>query len=259
MSVDPLGVVFLEAEVERGDGRHGAGDADRTPGAGLGEQGAHVLAHRVHVLAEPLGQADAADVEAHAQIRADDLELGRAAADVDDQRPRLDGSDPAQRERGFLLAGQEAGRKAVAPLDLAEKRLAVLGVAHRTRRDAECPLRPERLQLAPVLGEGVANAGDREGEELAPLVDTLAQPSDPQPADDLLERPVRVGDQETRRVRPQIDGRDPHLRGTNAVTRSTDSRTSAIASVSTVSCAREVRSRASEASRRVPLSAASSR
>ena len=66
----------------------------------------------------------------------------------------------------------------VAPLDLAEEGLAVLGVAHRARRDAERPLRAERLELAAVLREDVANAGDREGQELAPLVDSLAEPGD---------------------------------------------------------------------------------
>ena len=50
------------------------------------------------VLAEALGQADAADVEADADVRADDLKLGRAAADVDDERARLDRADPAQRQ-----------------------------------------------------------------------------------------------------------------------------------------------------------------
>ena len=192
-------------------------------------------------------------------VRADELELRRAAADVDDQRARLDRADPAQRQLRLLVAGQEPRREAVAPLDLAEKGLAVLGVAHRARRDAECPLRAERLELAAVVGEDVAHAGDREGQELAPLVDTFAQPRDRQPADDLLERPVGIGDQETRRVRPQIDGCDPHLRGTNAVTRLTDARTSASAEVRTFSCAREVRRRASEASSCEPLSAASSR
>ena len=164
--------------------------------------------------------------------------------------PALDGADTAQRERRFLLAAQQARREAVAPLDLAEKRLAVLGVAHRARRDAECPLRSKLLELAAVLREDVANAGDREGQELAPLVDTFAQPRDPQPADDLVERPVGIGDQETRRVRPQIDSCDPHLRGTNAVTRLTEARTSASAEVRMFSCAREVRRRASDASSR---------
>ena len=136
-------------------------------GLRVGEQAADVRAHRGDVLAEALGQADAADIEARAEVRADDLELGRAAADVDDERARLDRADPAQRHRRLLLAGQQARREAVAPLDLAEERLAVLGVADGARRDAERPLGSERFELAAVVGEDVADARDRERQELA--------------------------------------------------------------------------------------------
>ena len=172
-----------------------------------------MLADRGDVLAEALGQAHAADVEALAHVRADDLDLRRAAADVDDERPGLERADPAQRHRGLLVAAQQARREAVAPLDLAEEGLAVLGVAHGARRDAERPLGAERLELAPVVGEDVADARDRDGEEAAPLVDALAEPGDLEPADDLVERPVRVGDEQPGRVRPEVDRCDPHLRG----------------------------------------------
>ena len=60
----------------------------------------------------------------------------------------------AQRQRGLLVAAQQARREAVAPLDLAEEGLAVLGVAHGARRDAERPLGSERLELAPVRRRG---------------------------------------------------------------------------------------------------------
>ena len=257
--MDALRVVLLEAEIERCDRRHGAGDADRALGARPRAAGRARARDRVDVLAEALGQAHAADVEADADVRADDLELGRAAADVDDERAGLDRADPAQRQRGLLLAGQQARREAVAPLDLAEERLAVLGVADGARRDAERPLGAELLELAAVLGEDVAHAGDRERQQPAALVDPLAEPRDRQPADDLLERPVRVGDEQPGRVRPQVDGRDSHLRGTTPVTRPTAARTSAIAAVRTFSRAREERRRASDASSCVPLSAASAR
>ena len=173
--------------------------------------------------------------------------------------PGLDSADPAQGQLGLLLAAQEAGGEAVAPLDLAEKRLAVLRVADGARADAQRPLCAERLQLAAEVGEDVPDAGDRDGQEAAPLVDALAQPRDHEPADDLLERSVRVGDQETGRVRPQVDCSDPHLRGTRPVTRSSDARASASAEVSTFSRARDSPSRASDASSRVPLSVASAR
>ena len=218
-----------------------------------------MLTDRGNVLAEALGQAHAADVEALAHVRADDLHFGRAAADVDDERPGLERADPAQRHRGLLVAAQHARLEPVAPLDLTEEGLAVLRVAHGARRDAERPLRSERLELAPIRGEDVADARDRDGEEAAPLVDALAEPGDLEPADDLCQRPVRVGDEQPGRVRPEVDRSDPHLRGYTAVTRPIESRTSSIALVSTFSRARERRSWASSASSLSPLSAASVR
>ena len=213
MAVDPVRVVLLEPEVERGDRRDRSGDPDRRVGSRLRQQTAHVRADRCDVLAEALGQANAADVEARAHVRADDLDLGRAAADVDDERPGLERADPAKRHRGLLVAAQQPGREAVAPLDLAQEGLAVLRVANGARRDAERPLGAERLELAPIRGEDVADARDRDGEEAAPLIDALAEPRDLEPADDLVERAVRVGDEQPGRVRPEIDRRDPHLRG----------------------------------------------
>ena len=95
---------------------------------------------------EPLGQAYAADVEADAQSVPTTLELRRAAADVDHQRPRLDARRfRPQRHLRLLVAAQEPRREAVAPLDLAEEGLAVLGVPDRARRDAECALGAEGL------------------------------------------------------------------------------------------------------------------
>ena len=98
-------------------------------------------------------------------------------------------ADPAQRQRGLLVAGQQPRRESVAPLDLAEERLAVLRVADGARRDAERPLGAELLELAAVVGEDVADARDREGEEPAPLVDALAEPRDLEPANDLVSVP----------------------------------------------------------------------
>ena len=172
-----------------------------------------MLANRRHVLAEPLGQADAADVEALADCRADDLHLGRAAADVDDERTGVERADPAQRQLRLFVAAQQAGGEAVAPLDLAEEGLAVLRVADGARADAERPLGAERLELAPVGGEDVADTRDRDGKEAAPLVDPLAEPGDLEPADDLVQRSVRVGDEQPGRVRAEVDRRDPHLLG----------------------------------------------
>ena len=75
----------------------------------------------------------------------------------------------------FLVAGQEAGGEAVAPLDLAQERLAVLGVADRARADRQRALGAELLDPPPVVGEAVADARDGEGEQLATAVDALAE------------------------------------------------------------------------------------
>ena len=146
-----------------------------------------------------------------------DDQLGRAAADVDDQRPRFElpaGRDAAAHQQRLLLAGQEAGREAVAPLDLAEERLAVLGVADRARRDRERPLGAELLERAPIVDERVADARDRHGEEAAARVDALAEPRDARLAVHLVDPAVLdVGDEQPRRVRPEVDRDSNHLRG----------------------------------------------
>ena len=63
--------------------------------------------------------------------------------------------------------------ESVAPLDLAQERLAVLGVADGARRDRQRSLGAERFELAAVLGETVPHTRDRSGEEAPSLVDTL--------------------------------------------------------------------------------------
>ena len=85
---------------------------------------------------------------------------------------------------------QQPRREAVAPLDLAEERLAVLRVADGARRDEQRPLGAERLGGAAVVGEGVADARDREGEEAAARVDALAEARDPRLAVQLLDAAV---------------------------------------------------------------------
>ena len=187
-------------------------DHVRAIGSRLRKQAADVVAHGIDVLAEPLGEPHAAEVATHAHLCADDLELGRAAADVDDEGARLVTAPiPTQRQCSLFLTGQQAGREAVAPLDLAEKGLTVLRIAHGARGDAERTLGAERLELAAVVAEDVADACNREGQEPAALVDALAEPRDRQPPDDLLERLRCIGDEQTRRVRPQVDGGDSSL------------------------------------------------
>ena len=74
-------------------------------------------------------------------------------------------ADAAQRQLRLLVAREQSGREAVAPLDLAEERLAVLRVADRARRDEQRSVGAERLGGAAVVGEDVADARDRKGEE----------------------------------------------------------------------------------------------
>ena len=75
-------------------------------------------------------------------------------------------ADAAQRQLRLLVAREQPRREPVAPLDLAEERLAVLGVADGARRDEQRPLGAERLELAAVVGErrcgrGRSGAGRR--------------------------------------------------------------------------------------------------
>src|SRR5256886_17670856 len=98
---------------------------------------------------DPLGGAPGADVET--VVPANPVapargELGRATADVHDYGPLLERPlrrDAAEGQQRLLVSRQQARREAVAPLDLAQERLTVLGVANRTRRDREGSLRSE--------------------------------------------------------------------------------------------------------------------
>ena len=119
--------------------------------------------------------------------------------------------DPAQRQPRLLLAGQEERLEAVAPFDLAQECLTVLGVAERARADGERPLGAERLELAPILREHVPDTGDRDRKEAAALVDAFAELRDREPADDFAHVAVDIGDEQPGRVRAEIDCGDSHL------------------------------------------------
>ena len=156
-----------------------------------------------------LGQPYRADVEARPRLERD--ELGRAAADVEHERSGLDLADAAQHQRRLFVAAQQLRGEAVRPLDLAEERLAVLGIPHRARRDEQRPLRAEPLRLAPVVGQDVADACDGKGEEAVTLVDAFAEPGDLGATHELAQPAVvDVGDEQARRVRALVDRCDPH-------------------------------------------------
>ena len=110
-----------------------------------------------------LGQPHRADVEALALGGRD--QLGGPAAHVEHDRAvvhRPLGRNAAERQLGLFLARQQPRREAVAPLDLAQERLAVLGVPHGARRDRQHALGAEPLQLAAIVGKHVANPRDRQ-------------------------------------------------------------------------------------------------
>src|SRR5262249_22465116 len=125
--------------------------------------------------------------------------------------------------------------KAVAPLDLAEERLAVVSVAYGARCHGQHALGAESLGLAPVRDQAVADARNRRGKQAAAPVDTLAEARDPlAPLDRLEPLAVDVGDEEARRVRAQVDRCDAgHLLGMNDRAESTSERTSPAAPMST--------------------------
>ena len=136
--------------------------------------------------------------------------------------PFGDFADALERQRRLLLAAEQPRREAVAPLDLAEERLAVLGVADGARRDREHALGAERLGLAAVVGEHVAHARDRQRQQAAPRVHALAETRDLLPQRHLVHAPVvDVRDEEPRRSssrgRPQRRASLPRVhRGSHA-------------------------------------------
>ena len=188
--------------------------------AGLGSAGkqrANVLAARVQLARcrrvrakEALGQADAAEIEAPVPVG--ENQLRRAATHVEHERAgreRASRRDALVGQPRLLVPAQEAGVEAVAPFDLAEEGLAVLGVADGARRNRERAPGAGRLEHLPIVGQRVADARERGGEEEAPLVHALAEAGDRQPALDLAhDAVIDVGDEQARRVRPQVDDAD---------------------------------------------------
>ena len=213
---EALGV--LAAEFERCECRDRPGHTDRSIyGGQRGNYQADVSGDGLHVLAEALGQPHRADVDAHPRrdgARLADDELGRAAAGIDHEgRSDAAVGRTAKGELGLLLAGEEPRDESVAPFDLAEEGLAVLGVAYCASRNEQHPFRAQPLRLAAVIREDVADARDRQRQETAPRVDALPEARDLEPLCDLLELAViDVGDQEAGRVGALVDGCDTHLR-----------------------------------------------
>src|SRR4029453_8147012 len=110
--------------------------------------------------------------------------------------------------------GKKPSPKAVAPLDLAQKGLAVLGVADGARRDQENPLSGPPLGFAAVVRERVSDARDGHWKQAATRVHAFAKPGDLDMLRDLVDLAVLdVGDEQAGRVRALIDGCHTHIDG----------------------------------------------
>src|SRR5581483_4583254 len=162
----------------------------------------------------------------------------------------------------LLVPGKQPRAEAEALLDLLEERLAVLGVAHRARRDRERALGAERLRLPLVGGEAAVHAGHRGGQEPPARVDSLAEARDPEAPRELVDAPAGdVGDEQARRVGAEVDRRDAHPQRARRNGRARP--TVACASCSACSCtsrrARERRRRARAVERRCELASALAR
>ena len=124
------------------------------------------------------------------------------------RRERRVGLTPRSVSSASSSPVSETRREAVAPLDLAEERLAVLRVAHGARRDRERALGAERLGFAAVVGEHVPHARDRDGEQAASRVDAFAEAGDRGRRASSRGAVLDVGDEQPGRVRAEVDRGD---------------------------------------------------
>ena len=206
---------------------------------------------REEPLREPHATGLQARSEAHAARPADE-KLGRAAADVDQQRlddERAAGGDTVEGRLRLVLAGKQPGRPAVARRETSEERRAVRGVTYGARRDSQHLLRSELGGLARIAVEHRMDAFDRRPEQRATLVDAFAEPRDREPTDDLGDATVAdVGNEQACRVGTEVDRCDAHaaedqMPGMNQNVRRIWPCASRIAASCTSSRARDVASR----------------
>ena len=175
---------------------------------------------------EALGQPHRADVEARPPLAED--QLGRAAADVDDERGGVERTDAAPGQVGLLVAGEQPGREAEPRPDLGQELGSVRGIACGARRHRERSLRAERLELVPVARDRRQGARDRLGLKPPRRVDALAEPRHDGAAEHIVDpRSLDVGDEQPRRVGADIDRGDArHLPGMYLRTRRYEAYTS---------------------------------
>src|SRR6266545_4993351 len=253
VAVDDVRLLPLETKVEGCELSDRSRNAECAPGLdfgwdALGERGADMCCSCPRVAGKALGEADAAEVVALVKghtVGAAENQLGRPAADIDDERVLLHrpaGGDAAKREQRLLVAREEARLEAVAPLDLPEKRFPVLSVPNGARRERELALRAELLDGSAVSGQNVSDAHDSFRQQLSTSVHTLAKARDLEAAVELADDSVLdVSHEEPGRVRAEIDDSDArHLRSVTALrTWETVLATSPRAQLRTESCSIE--------------------
>ena len=159
-------------------------------------------------LGVPHGAGLERDVEADLIAGADD-ELGRAAADVDDQHAisvRPPRACAQIREPRLLRAAQHLRVEREALAQLARECPRVGGVAHGAGRHRRHHVGCERLVELDVARDRVADLLDRLDRELPGGVHAAAEPRHRRPALDLPDRAtLDVSDEQSGRVRPHVE------------------------------------------------------
>ena len=180
VAVHALGVVLDEPEIERRERRDRAGDADRTAGLKIRE----VRSGRAAQASKSSPKRSVSRTQPRSRLVWKETPSGPPSTSSVEPPPTstisvsgsIDaaGGDSAERQR-LVVSGEQPSREAVAPLDLAEERLAVLGVANGARGDGERSLGAEASSSRRIVGEAVTHAGD--GEEEAPATVHVLRPS----------------------------------------------------------------------------------
>ena len=212
----PRAVVLLEAEVERGELVIVAA-TPTAPAAGRAPAAARAAALELVAstsFAGPLGKRTEPTSGSSGEVRRRSSSVEPPPMSTTSVVASRASPTPRNVSPASSSPREQPRREAVAPLDLAEERLAVLRVADGARRDEQRPLGAERLGVAAVVGEHVSHARDRDGEEAAARVDALAEAVIRVSRCSSSTRPSSTSATRSRVVFvPEVDRRDDHLRG----------------------------------------------
>ena len=228
--MDAVAVVGLEPDLHRrhrgdraGQTHQRAGTRDRRDlahhvvevGVAEADAGRELLGLRRIVLDELLGEPHAAHVDRHHPldpVGADD-QLGRPAADVDDQErpgPRVETAGGApERQAPLLLAAQQPRAGADHVLDGGEELVAVYRVPRRRGGRGPHPVDPVLVEHLAIAAQAVERALDRLGSEATRRAHALAQPGDRvAPVEDVELAVDRPPHQQAGRVGADVHGGD---------------------------------------------------